>query len=132
MTTLCWTSASTQRYKSVLIWDGNRGTHICLDDDASTCALLKWSSNKNWMINNKTNVCPTVAISKGKNKGQQQKGLDKGKLPKDILEPSFLAVPNHLRKVWTGERRSRVEVYVSVTHGGSTLVPCRSTSLYIF
>jgi hypothetical protein len=75
---------------------------ICLDDDASTRALLKWS-NKDWMINNSTTVVPKVPISKGKNKGNMQKRPDKGLLPAHIPEPGFLADPNHRRKVWTGE-----------------------------
>jgi hypothetical protein len=76
---------------------------ICLDDDTSTRALLRWS-NKDWMTNNNTNVVPTVPITKGKNKqGNPQKRPDKGKLPAYIPEPNFLADPNHRRKVWTGE-----------------------------
>lgn len=38
---------------------------ICLDDDASTRALLRWS-NPDWMKNNNTTVVPTVPITKGK------------------------------------------------------------------
>jgi hypothetical protein len=75
---------------------------ICIDDDASTRSLLRWS-NADWMRNNNTNTVPTVPISKGKNKGQPQKRPDKGKLPGHIPEPNFLADPNHRRKVWTGE-----------------------------
>jgi hypothetical protein len=75
---------------------------ICIDDDASTRALLRWS-NKDWMTNNNTNVHPTIQISKGKNQGKLQKRPDRGKLPKDILEPKFLADPNHRRKCWTGD-----------------------------
>jgi hypothetical protein len=75
---------------------------ICIDDDASTRALLRWS-NRDWMANNNTTVVPTVAITKGKNKGNPQKRPDKGKLPLHIPEPKFLADPNHRRKVWTGE-----------------------------
>jgi hypothetical protein len=75
---------------------------ICLDDDASTRALLRWS-NKDWMLNNNTTIVPTVPITKGKNKGNPQKRPDKGKLPRHIPEPKFLADPNHRRKVWTGD-----------------------------
>lgn len=75
---------------------------ICLDDDASTRALLRWS-NADWMRNNNTNKIPSVPISKGPNKGKPQKRPDKGKLPSEIPEPNFLADPNHRRKVWTGE-----------------------------
>jgi hypothetical protein len=75
---------------------------ICLDDDASTRSLLRWS-NADWMKNNNTTKVPTVAITKGPNKGKEQRRPDKGKLPGHIPEPSFLADPNHRRKVWTGE-----------------------------
>jgi hypothetical protein len=75
---------------------------ICLDDDASTRALLKWS-NRDWMINNNSTNVPQIPILKGKNKGKLQKRPDRGMLPSHIPEPSFLADPNHRRKVWTGE-----------------------------
>jgi hypothetical protein len=50
---------------------------ICLDDDASTRALLRWS-NKDWMLNNNTTVVPTVPITKGKNKGNHRRDPIKG------------------------------------------------------
>jgi hypothetical protein len=75
---------------------------ICADDDSSTRALLKWS-NADYMKNNKTTSPPTVPITKGPNKGKGHVRPDRGRLPADIPEPSFVADPNHRKKVLTGE-----------------------------
>ena len=75
---------------------------ICLDDDASTRALVRWSID-DFMRNNETTDRPTMLISKGPNKGKLQPRPDKGKLPGHIPEPKWLANPNHRRKVLTGE-----------------------------
>lgn len=76
---------------------------MCADDDASTRALLRWS-NADYMKNNNTTQPPKVAVTRGPNKGvKMQPRPDKGKLPGDITEPSFVADPNHRRKVLHGE-----------------------------
>jgi hypothetical protein len=75
---------------------------ICIDDDASTRSLMKWS-NADWMINKNSATPPTSEISKGPNKGKMQVRPDRGKLPPNIPEPVFAADPNHRRKVFTGE-----------------------------
>jgi hypothetical protein len=72
---------------------------ICIDDDASTRAKLKWS-NADYMTNNNTTEIPTVPISKGPNMGDMQQRADFGRLPGHIPEPSFVADPNHRKKVW--------------------------------
>jgi hypothetical protein len=75
---------------------------ICIDDDASTRSMLKWS-NADYMKNNNTTQVPMIPISKGPNKGKLQERPDRGRLPADIPEPNFVADPNHRRKVLTGE-----------------------------
>jgi hypothetical protein len=75
---------------------------ICADDDSSTRALLKWSNADN-MKNNNTTTPPPVPITKGKNKGMPHVRPDKGKLSAEIPEPTFVADPNHRKKVLTGE-----------------------------
>jgi hypothetical protein len=71
---------------------------ICCDDDASTRALVKWSNN-DWMINNNTTVGPRVLITGGKQKGKTKPRESAGMLPGHIPEPSFVADPNHRRKI---------------------------------
>ena len=75
---------------------------ICCDDDASTRSMLQWS-NADHMKNNNTTTVPMVPITKGKNTGKLQPRIDKGMLPGHIPEPTFVADPNHRRKVLTGE-----------------------------
>jgi hypothetical protein len=75
---------------------------ICIDDDASTRSMLSWS-NRDYMTNNNTLEIPMVPKTKGINKGKLQKRKDQGRLTGHIPEPSFLADPNHRRKVLTGE-----------------------------
>jgi hypothetical protein len=75
---------------------------ICIDDDASTRSMLKWS-NADYMANNNTTEQPTSLITKGPNAGKPQPRPDKGRLPGYIPEPLFVADPNHRKKVLTGE-----------------------------
>jgi hypothetical protein len=75
---------------------------ICIDDDASTRSMLKWS-NADHMKNNNTTTPPMVPITKGKNIGKPQVRPDRGRLPPHVPEPSFIADPNHRKKVLTGE-----------------------------
>jgi predicted small secreted protein len=77
-------------------------TLICADDDSSTRALLKWS-NADYMKNNNTTIQPMVPITRGPNKGSLHPRPDRGQLPSHIPEPSFVADPNHRKKVLTGE-----------------------------
>jgi hypothetical protein len=88
---------------------------ICIDDDASTRSMLKWS-NADYMKNHNTSSPPTAPISKGPNKGKQQVRPDKGKLPPHIPEPSFVADPNHRKKVLTGELIALALARVSEKH----------------
>jgi hypothetical protein len=75
---------------------------LCCDDDSSIRADCQWS-NADYLLNNNTDVLPMVAKKVGKNKGKQQPRPDKGKLPRHIPEPNFVADPNHRRKGLTGE-----------------------------
>jgi hypothetical protein len=75
---------------------------ICIDDDASTKAMLKWT-NLDYTKNKNTNVPPSAPITKGPNQGKLQVRPDKGRLPPHIPEPTFVADPNHRKKVLTGE-----------------------------
>jgi hypothetical protein len=88
---------------------------ICIDDDASTRSMLKWS-NEDYMKNNNTTTPPRAPITKGKNKGKLQVRPDKGRLPAQIPEPSFVAGPNHRKKVLTGELITLALVKVDVKH----------------
>jgi hypothetical protein len=75
---------------------------LCCDDDSSIRADLQWS-NKDYMMNNRTDQLPMVKKKVGKNKGELHPRPDKGKLPSHIPEPTFVADPNHRRKGLTGE-----------------------------
>jgi hypothetical protein len=56
------------------------------------------------MLNTGTTTVPKVFVSKGPNKGKKQQDRpDKGKLPRQIPEPRFVADPNHRKKVLTGK-----------------------------
>jgi hypothetical protein len=76
---------------------------ICVDDDAtSTKAILRWSNEEDYMINNGLTQPLTVKDAKGK----QQKRPNFGKLPGHITEPLeniFVVDLNHRRKVFTKE-----------------------------
>jgi hypothetical protein len=78
---------------------------ICLDDDSSTRAILKWS-NADYMNNNNTTVPPQVPKTVGKNKGELHDRPDNGKLPAHVPEPLFVADPNHRKKVLTKDLRT--------------------------
>jgi len=67
--------------------------HIIADDDSSTKAKMKWN-NANTVINNNLDEPPFVH----NDKGDKVVRPDKGELPADIPEPSFLADPNHRKK----------------------------------
>jgi hypothetical protein len=88
---------------------------ICIDDDASTRAMLKWN-NADYMTNNNTTDPPTSSITKGPNAGKMQARPDKGRLPAHIPEPLFVADPNHRKKVLTGELYSLASAVVSKKH----------------
>jgi hypothetical protein len=76
---------------------------ICCDNDASTRAIMRWS-NEDYMKNNNTTEPPRVFVTRGPNKGvKMQARPNKGKLPGDIPEPTFVADPNHRRKGLNGE-----------------------------
>jgi hypothetical protein len=89
---------------TVDLYDHNKVciSRICLDDDASTRSLLKWT-NANWMNANGTTNPPLVPITKGPNVGKLKVRIDHGRLPPHIPEPTFVADPNHRKKVWTGD-----------------------------
>jgi hypothetical protein len=82
---------------------------ICIDDDARTRSMLKWS-NEDWMKNNNTTDKPMAPITKGPNKGKlQPRPNNRGRLSGHIPEPSFVADPNHRKKVMTGELHERLK-----------------------
>jgi hypothetical protein len=98
---------------------------ICADDDSSTRALLKWS-NADYMKNNNTSEPPQVPITKGPNQGKPHPRPDRGRLPADIPEPSFVADPNHRKKVLTGELialdKAKVSEKATMTRMDSTRI----------
>jgi hypothetical protein len=78
---------------------------ICIDDDASTRSMLKWS-NADYMKNNNTTKPPQVPKTVGKNKGELHDRPDNGRLPAHVPEPEFVADPNHRKKVLTKDLRT--------------------------
>jgi hypothetical protein len=83
---------------------------ICIDDDASTPALLKWS-NADYCINNNTDKPPQVQKRVINKKDMSVKFVsedraDTGKLPGRVPEPIFVADPNHRRKLFTKDLRA--------------------------
>jgi hypothetical protein len=98
---------------------------ICADDDSSTRSLLKWS-NADYMANNNTTDPPLVAITRGPNQGKPHVRPDRGRLPAHIPEPSFVADPNHRKKVLTGELialdKAKVSEKATMTRMDSTRV----------
>jgi hypothetical protein len=73
---------------------------ICVDDDGATRALLKWS-NDDYMVNTNTTKRPTIPIGRGKNAGKPKLRPNKGELPPHIPKPTFIADPNHRKKLLT-------------------------------
>ena len=80
-------------------------TRIVADDDASIRSTLSWS-NEDYMTNTGTDQPPMVPITRGPNKGKlQPRPAGHGRLPGVIPQPTFVADPNHRRKLMTGELR---------------------------
>ena len=75
---------------------------ICADDDTSIRSLVKWS-NADYMRVNNTEEPPMAPITRGPNKGKLQVHPDQGKLQSNVPEPTFVADPNHQKKLLTGE-----------------------------
>jgi hypothetical protein len=98
---------------------------LCIDDNASTRSMLKWS-NEDYMKNTNTTTIPKIPITKGPNKGKLQDRPDRGRLPSEIPEPLFVADPNHRRKVLTGElitlANSKVAEKATMTRMDSTRI----------
>jgi hypothetical protein len=82
---------------------------ICIDDDASTPALLKWS-NADYCKNNNTAKPPQVHRRIKKKNGAvvfvSEDRPDTGKLPGEIVEPTWVADPNHRKKLFTKDLRA--------------------------
>jgi hypothetical protein len=64
---------------------------ICIDDDASTRSMLKWS-NEDYMANNKTTEQPTSLITKGPNAGKPQPRPDKEDFLDTYQSPCLLLI----------------------------------------
>jgi hypothetical protein len=86
---------------------------ICIDDDASTPALIKWS-NADYMNNNNVNKPPQVRrkVTKENSKTKVKTVTyvledrpDSGRLPGYIPEPNWVADPNHRKKLFTKDLR---------------------------
>jgi hypothetical protein len=81
---------------------------ICVDDDASTPALLKWS-NDDYCINNNTEKPPQVRRTLKKKDGTIKEYFEdrpnSGRLPGHIPEPKWVADPNHPKKLFTKDFR---------------------------
>jgi hypothetical protein len=73
---------------------------ICIDDDASTPAMLKWS-NADYMKNHNTTVPPQTPKTVGKNKGELHNRPNNGRLPGHIPKSVFVGDPNHQKKILT-------------------------------
>jgi hypothetical protein len=99
--------------------------YLCCDDDSSIRADCQWC-NTDYLLNNHTNVLPMVPKKTGINKGELQPRPDKGKLPRDVLEPVFVADPNHRCKGLTGELialdGARASVKMTMTRMDSTRI----------
>jgi len=67
--------------------------HIITDDDSSIKAKMKWN-NADTMINNNLDEPPFVYNEKG----DKVVRPDKGELPGDMPQPTFLVDPNHRKK----------------------------------
>jgi hypothetical protein len=93
---------------------------ICCDDDASTRAMVKWS-NADWMINNNSTVGPRVLITNGQLKGKTKPRESTGRLPGHIPEPSFVADPNHRRKILMKELIGIAKLKVKERHTMTTM-----------
>jgi hypothetical protein len=82
---------------------------ICVDDDASTPALLKWS-NADYCINNSTDKPPQIRKRAKRKDGTIKEYFedrpDSGKLPGHIPEPKWVANPNHRKKLFTKDLRA--------------------------
>jgi hypothetical protein len=82
---------------------------ICVDDDASTPALLKWS-NADYCNNNNTPKPPQVnrrlKRKDGTIKHYEEDRPDSGRLPGHIPEPKWVADPNHRKKLFTKDLRA--------------------------
>jgi hypothetical protein len=98
---------------------------LCCDDDSSVRADCQWS-NADHMTNNNMTELPQVAKKVGKNKGELQPRPDKGKLPRHVPEPLFVADPNHRRKGLTGDlialASANVDARVTMTRMDSTRI----------
>jgi hypothetical protein len=92
-----------------------RVARVCIDDDASTKATLRWS-NADYMRNTKSNRPPQVPKQSGPNKGELHDRPDNGKLPAHIPEPVFVADPNHRKKVLTKDLNALAGAVVAVSH----------------
>jgi hypothetical protein len=81
---------------------------ICIDDDASTPALLKWS-NADYCINNNTDKPPQVRRTVKKKNGDIvhvfEDRPDSGRIPMYMPEPKWVADPNHRKKLFTKDLR---------------------------
>jgi hypothetical protein len=75
---------------------------LCCDNNSSVRADCQWS-NKDYMTHHGVDEVPMVPIRVGPNKGKLQPRPDKGKLPGNVPEPTFVADPNHRRKGLTGD-----------------------------
>ena len=71
---------------------------LVTDDDSTIKAKLKWS-NADYMLNNNTDVLPTIINSNGNVVTRP----DCGGVPRDMPEPSYLADPNHRKKTLKGD-----------------------------
>jgi hypothetical protein len=83
---------------------------ICIDDDASTPALLKWS-NADYCKNNNTDKPPQVQRKLMNRKDKTIKFVDEdrpdsGRLPGHVTEPKWVADPNHRKKLFTKDLRA--------------------------
>jgi hypothetical protein len=76
---------------------------ICIDDDASTPSMLKWS-NADYTNNNNTTEPPFVPKTVGKNKGKLHPRPNNGKLPAHGVWTSHIHV------------RTRVVCNIRVSH----------------
>ena len=100
---------------------------IITDDDSSIKTKLKWN-NADTMINNNLDEPPHVFDDKGKKKVRP----DKGELPINMPEPTFVADPNHRKKTFAGDLYRFEKVGVDLKQGMTKMDVLRLTQNFAY
>ena len=100
---------------------------IIADDDSSIKAKMKWS-NEDFMVRNQTVQAPTI-INRN---GNVSRRPNHGELPIDMEEPTFLADPNHRKKVLKGLLYKQLKVQMKQRHGLTRVDILRITTNFAY